>query len=148
MNNNEHAQWQVNRAIVAAQHALDQGDYSAFANHFMEDGQLFRPTSTDPLVGRDAIRAAYEKNPTDRLSRHVISNVQVTLLDDTEANAISYVMLYSTTQTADDKPVFGWPVERVLLGEYHDHWIRKFDQWLLAKRHALFTMNLTAGDAL
>ncbi|GAB3098034.1 nuclear transport factor 2 family protein [Aestuariicella hydrocarbonica] len=147
MNDTDYAQWQIERAIKAAQYALDQKDLVTFANYFTEDGKLFRPTSKDPVCGRDAIIAVYQNNPSERLNRHLLSNVHVTHMAEGVAHSVSYVTLYSATQTAHEKPVTGWPLQRALVGEYHDTWRRTSDQWLLSERRALFSINLLIGEA-
>lgn len=146
MNETRYLQSQIENAIIASQNALDQGDVVTFSNYFAEEGRLVRPAASDPICGRDAIMAAYQNNPPERLNRHVISNVQVNRVDEHEANSISYVTLYSATQTDQPKPVFGWPVERILLGEYHDRWRYRSGQWLLLERRAFFSINLQSGD--
>lgn len=147
MNDIDYAHWQIERDIKAAQYALDQKDLVTFANCFTEDGKLFRPTSTEPVCGRDAIIAAYQSNPSERLNRHLVSNVHVTHIEADSASSVSYVLVYSATTSNEDKPVFGWPMQRALLGEYHDIWQRVSGQWLLAERRALFSINPLAGES-
>ncbi|EAR08636.1 nuclear transport factor 2 family protein [Reinekea blandensis] len=140
MNQHELDCWRIERALVSAQYNLDQRDFNRFTEHFSEQGKLYRPTSATPLIGREEIAAAYAKNPAERFNRHTISNVFVSDISDNAAHSIAYVTLYSASQNEGGKPTFGWPVQRCLIGEYHDHWQRNGETWLITERRALFTI--------
>ena len=141
----------IEYTLVHALHALDQKRYIDFAQHFSTGAALFRPTSDTPLLGHDAIIQAYQGNPPQRINRHILSNLSVTLTDDNSASALSYVTLYSAdvTETDDgepeDKPVFGYRVQRVLVGEFHDQLAYIDQQWKITERRALFTHNASQG---
>lgn len=143
MNQHELDCWRIEQAIISAQYHLDQREFTRFSEHFVEQGKLFRPTSETPIEGRAAIVAAYLKNPPERFNRHTLSNVFVKDISDNHAQSVAYVTLYSASQRDEEKPIFGWPAQRCLLGEYHDVWQRHGDEWLLSERRALFTINVT-----
>ncbi|MEP4547030.1 MAG: nuclear transport factor 2 family protein [Saccharospirillum sp.] len=134
----EHA---IHRLVLDAQHALDTKAFDEFVQLFVPEGRLFRPTTPEPLVGREAILQAYLNNPPNRLNRHLVTNQRVTLLSDTEAHALAYVMLYSSDAGERESDVFGAPVHRSLVGEYHDHCVLTDDGWRLQERRALFVLN-------
>ena len=136
----------IEQAIISSQHALDQRRFDLFADYFALDGKLYRPTSSTPLDGRNEIRASYEQTPKDRINRHLISNISISLKSDYEASALSYVVLFSADPIRHDKPVFGYNASRVLLGEFHDEWIYKLDRWLISERRAVFTINVAEGN--
>lgn len=136
----------IEREIISAQHELDQRQYENFVQYFTEGGKLFRPTSDEPLVGRKSILESYKANPANRCNRHIISNVMVTMKGERQAMAVTYVTVYSADTTDEPRPVFGYPLSRCLLGEYHDQWEKHGQQWLLAERKAVFTLNTMHGN--
>lgn len=134
----EHA---IHRLVLDAQHAIDSKAFDEFVQLFVPEGRLYRPTTPEPLVGREAILQAYLNNPPNRLNRHLVTNQRVTLLSDTEARALAYVTLYSSEAGERESDVFGAPVHRSLVGEYHDHCVLTDDGWRLKERRALFVLN-------
>ena len=131
----------IHRLVLDAQHALDTKAFDDFVQLFTPEGRLYRPTTPEPLVGRDAIHQAYLNNPPNRLNRHLVTNQRVTLLSDTEAHSLAYVTLYSSEAGERESDVFGAPVHRSLVGEYHDHCVFTDDGWRLKERRALFVLN-------
>jgi len=102
----------------------DARDADALADMFVEDGVFVRPTVPDkPIKGREAIREQFRSRPANKLTRHVFANPVVTVLSETEAEAMSYVVLYTAT-LADDAmlPVQADPTQ--LVGAYNDHIVR------------------------
>jgi hypothetical protein len=69
---------------------MDLGRYDESAALFAEDGTWVR--GGNPTVGRAAIRAALDKRPADQISRHVVSNVTITVTDDDTAEGAAYFM--------------------------------------------------------
>ncbi|MDA7416293.1 nuclear transport factor 2 family protein [Xenophilus arseniciresistens] len=124
---------------TSVQH-VDDGNASAFAALFAPDAVLVRPNGS-LLEGRAAIEAAYAQRPATRLTRHLVSNVVVTLTDDTHAHARSYVLLWSSDLTEAD-PVYGRRADaRQLVGEFEDQLSRGADgQWQLQRRAARFVL--------
>ncbi|MDX1267905.1 MAG: nuclear transport factor 2 family protein, partial [Oceanisphaera sp.] len=53
------AEQAIHRLVLDAQHALDTRAFDDFVQLFVPEGRLYRPTTPEPLVGRDAIRQAY-----------------------------------------------------------------------------------------
>ena len=67
-------------------------------------------------------------------SRHVSSNVAVTVTSDDEAEALSYFALY---RYSEEKPrVPDLDDQPVILGEYRDQFRRTADGWRIANRRA------------
>lgn len=134
----EHA---IHRLVLDAQHALDTKAFDEFVQLFVPEGRLYRPTTPEPLVGREAILQAYRSNPSNRLNRHLVTNQRVTLLSETEAHSLAYVTLYSSEAGEREAEVFGAPVHRSLVGEYHDRCVLTDDGWRLQERRAVFVLN-------
>ena len=134
----EHA---IHRLVLDAQHALDTRAFDDFVQLFVPKGRLYRPTTSEPLVGREAILAAYRNNPPNRLNRHLVTNQRVTLRSATEAESLAYVTLYSSEAGELESEVFGAPVHRSLVGEYHDRCVLTDAGWRLQERRALFVLN-------
>lgn len=135
------AEQAIHRLVLDAQNALDTKAFDDFVQLFVPEGRLYRPTTPDPLVGREAILQAYLNNPPNRLNRHLVTNQRVRLLSDTEADSLAYVTLYSSEAGELEPEVFGAPVHRCLVGEYHDRCVLTEDGWRLQERRALFVLN-------
>lgn len=69
---------------------MDLGRYDETVALFAEDANWVR--GGNPTVGRAAIRQALEKRPPDQISRHVVTNVVITIVDDTTAEGAAYFM--------------------------------------------------------
>jgi hypothetical protein len=73
------------------------------------EGSMTRPTAPDPpSVGRAAILAAFESRPR-RTTRHICSNIVVTVVDRDEASATSAMLLFTG---ADAAPLVGGFADR------------------------------------
>lgn len=126
--------------VVRAAAYADAGDAQRFAQLFAEDAVLKRPNG-EPLEGRSAIAAAYQKRPTGRMTRHLLTNILVEMHGADTASAHSQVLLWSCD---DSEPVtvHGRKAHgRQLLGEFNDHFCSTADgHWLIARREARFVM--------
>ena len=59
----------------------DEALWEEVAALYAEDGSMTRPTAPDaPIVGREAILAAFESRPP-RTTRHITANIVVTVID-------------------------------------------------------------------
>jgi len=129
----------IDLVLRAAAYA-DAGDALRFSQLFAEDAVLQRPNG-EPLEGRSAIAAAYQKRPTGRMTRHLLTNILVEMQGADTASAHSQVLLWSCD---DSEPVtvHGRKAHaRQLLGEFNDHFCRTADgHWLIARREARFVM--------
>lgn len=119
----------------------DQRDFAAFAALFADSGTLYRPSGA-ALVGPAAIRDAYEGRPATRLTRHVCSNVRITVTSATTATGLSYVTLWGGN--AEDTPDghFGVAADaRLLMGEVEDAFVETPAGWRIQTRRAWFTFH-------
>src|ERR1700761_1546245 len=86
--------WECERLIHLYAMLNDAGDFDAMAEMFTEDGVFARPSQGDVLIrGKAAILAAYTSRPP-RFTRHLISSVVVTVEDQDNARAHSYLSLH------------------------------------------------------
>jgi 3-phenylpropionate/cinnamic acid dioxygenase small subunit len=133
----EAAAWMARAAIaelITRYAALtDAGDWDALAALYTEDGRMNRPTAPDEFVsGRSAILAAFRSRP-QRISRHMVANVLVTLEGDARARATSQILLF-TGRTADDGGLPLLSSAPPLVGTYDDTLVRTTAGWRFAER--------------
>jgi ketosteroid isomerase-like protein len=73
------------RLAVASYSLMDQGRYAETAALFTEDATWVR--GGKPVTGRDNILAALHQRPATDISRHIVTNVLVTVTSEREAVA-------------------------------------------------------------
>ena len=100
---------------------------------YAEDGLMTRPTAPDdPIVGHEALLAAFTSRPP-RASRHVVSNIVVTVESETEASGQSVILLFTGSEAeGGELPVkdAGAP----LVGFYRDRFRLTDQGWRFAER--------------
>lgn len=128
------------RLVLESAAANDRGDYEAFAALFTANGVLHRPAGA-PLRGAEEIVASYASRPSDRITRHVCSNILVEVESQQCARGLTYVLLYAAdgSQPANQFGVRCDP--RVLVGELDDVFERTHEGWRIAERNARFVMH-------
>ncbi|MEP7349815.1 MAG: nuclear transport factor 2 family protein [Sphingorhabdus sp.] len=90
----------------------DAGDWDAVAGFYTDDGRMSRPTAPDDFVeGRAAILAAFKNRPA-RTTRHICSNIRVTVESEDGATAASQILLFTGS---DQAPLVGSYVDRLVL---------------------------------
>jgi hypothetical protein len=88
---------------------------------------MARPTAPDqPIVGRDAILAAFKGRP-QRTTRHACSNIVIDVETATSARGQSAMLLF----TSADKPP--------LIGGFEDQFVLTDDGWRFAERRGTLT---------
>ena len=114
-------EWECAKLIAHYANLVDASDWAAVAALYTEDAVFARPTSPDqPLVGREAILAAFRARPP-RVTRHVCSNVVIEVDGADSATGVSAMVLYLA-----DKPP--------LAGSFHDRFRRTSEGWRFAER--------------
>ena len=123
--------WECERLIHLYAMLNDAGDFHAMAEMFIDDGVFARPTQADaPIRGRDAILAAYASRPP-RFTRHLITSVVVTVEDQDNARAHSYLSLH-TGQPGEALPRQAEPA--YLIGDFKDRFVRRDGVWKFSER--------------
>lgn len=121
------AEQEIARLITRFGLLNDEADWPAVAAMFTADARFVRPAGGDPLVGRDAIRAAFESRPP-RKSCHVIANVLVDVLSPAEATARCTLILYAAPAGVAEA------ASPALVGGFRDRLVREADGWKFAER--------------
>ena len=123
--------WECERLIHHYAMLNDAGDFAAMAEMFAEDGVFARPTQADvPIRGKAAILAAYASRPP-RFTRHLITSVVVTVEDQDNARAHSYLTLH-TGQPGEGLPRPAEPA--YLIGDFKDRFVRNDGVWKFSER--------------
>jgi ketosteroid isomerase-like protein len=122
------------RLVVDYTHLVDFGEAARIAELFTRDGVWVADGVR--MVGQAAIRAGFlaRQGVARRTSRHVCSNVAITLRGPDEATGLSYLVNYrhdSPAGSAERPAPAGHPK---YVGEYHDRFVRTQDGWRLAHR--------------
>jgi hypothetical protein len=127
------AEWDCTKLINRYTLLTDAADWEQVAALYTQDGLMARPTApASPITGREAILAAFLSRPA-RPSRHVVSNVVVDVVSDTEATATSVLILY----TGEAPSGGGLPTRNPsgpAVGYYHDRLRRTAEGWRFAER--------------
>ena len=87
-------EWECTRLINLYAQWNDEARWEEVAALYTEDGLMTRPTTPDKeVIGRAALLEAFLARPP-RASRHVCTNIVVTVENETEASAESVIILY------------------------------------------------------
>ena len=120
------------RLITAHCYAIDHNDAETFVGAFTADGEWRRPGG-EALHGHEALRAYFLARPPT-ISRHVCTNVVVTVTGADDAVGTSLATLYRSRATGAEGPApLGGPLGIV---EYTDDLVRTADGWRIRRRHS------------
>ena len=123
--------WACERLIHHYAMLNDAGDFNAMAAMFTEDGVFARPSQADVMIrGKAAILEAYVSRPP-RFTRHMITSVVVTVEDEDNARAHSYLSLH-TGQPGDGAPRPAEP--SYFIGDFKDRFAREGGVWKFSER--------------
>ena len=118
-------------------YSRDHNKANDYANVFAKNGVfLFRGQRFE---GRDAIRMRM-LDSAGQTTRHVMSNIQVTVESPEKASIVSYVTV--TIATNKELPIKASGT--TALGEYHDLCVKTVEGWKIQKRQ--FVDVFTFGD--
>jgi len=130
------------RLVLDFAYFSDWQDAEALAALFTPDGTMVRPAG-DALVGRDAIVNSYKSRPAGRITRHVCTNIRVTVESADRARGLTYAVVYSGDANTGPDRHFGIQADsRQLIGEFEDDFVRTESGWRIARRHARFVLHL------
>jgi hypothetical protein len=120
-------EWECARLINLYALLNDEARWDEVAALYAPDGVMARPTAPDqPIVGRDAILAAFKGRP-QRTTRHACSNIVIDVETATSARGQSAMLLF----TSADKPP--------LIGGFEDQFVLTDDGWRFAERRGTLT---------
>ena len=114
------------RLVLDFAYFSDHWEYESLGALFTEQGIMVRPSGTR-LEGRDAIVAAYRATPADRITRHICTNIRITVESPDRATGITYATVYSNSATPK-------------IGEFEDEFRRTPEGWRIASRIARFVI--------
>jgi SnoaL-like domain len=120
------------RLVLDFAYYSDHQQYESLAQLFAPDGVMHRP-SGDPLTGHDAILQAYRARPAGRMTRHVCSNIRITVESADRARGMTYAVVYSAT---------GLEKVEERIGEFEDDFVKTPEGWRFAVRRARFVMHM------
>jgi hypothetical protein len=127
--------------VVDCASIIDESRYDDLARIFSTDGVFARPTVPDePIIGRDAIIAAFKKRPPNKLAQHLVLNIRVRLTGADTAEGTSSIMLYMTDAATPFENGKGRKASGPLLGLYRDSYVRTTEGWRIADRRGRVTM--------
>jgi 3-phenylpropionate/cinnamic acid dioxygenase small subunit len=122
------------RLAVAYAVTVDTGRYDEFAALFADDGELAVTRGT--FKGPAAIKAAMEGRDPAVITRHVMTNVLVTVESPSAASGTAYLTLYKGAPPAGKKVVAGAAAQSV--GQYHDRYVKTAHGWRIARREVVW----------
>ena len=134
----EHA---CQKILLRSISTFDDRNFEAFADLFASDGVFVRANQpNEPLIGRQAILAALQSRPADRLTRHLCTNIEIAVTDSDHAVGRCYLYLFSAATSAPEA-VGGRPADsNQRLGEYRDKYVRTAEGWRIARRDGKVVM--------
>lgn len=105
-------------------------DHESLAGLFTEDCVFARPLDPDhPYHGREAVHAIF-RDRKPRLTRHVMTNVIIDVVSETEAKGSCYVTMVSSAET--ESPPY--PGEGVFFGGFDDEFVKTAEGWKFKSR--------------
>jgi len=119
----------------------DRQDYEALTALFDSNASLVRPNG-EALTGATAILKSYQSRPAGRITRHICTNIRISVLSPERARGFSYAVVYSANANDASEGHFGAKADaRVLIGEFDDEFVRTAQGWRFANRRCRFVMH-------
>lgn len=109
----------------------DDLDHQALADLFVEDCTFARPLDPEhPYYGKDKVHAIFRDRKA-RLTRHVMTNILITVESPTQARGNSYVTMVSAPD-----PEAKWPREGegIFIGAFDDVFVKTDAGWKFKSR--------------
>ena len=108
----------------------DNGDHAALAALFTPDCEFARPFQPDhPFHGRDRVQAIFRDRPPI-LVRHIVTNVLVEVISETEARGTNYLTMLSSHKSVEPPQAAG----AIYVGGFEDDYVKTADGWQFARR--------------
>ncbi len=117
------------RLVLAFARSNDDWDHETLASLFAEDCVFARPLDPDhPYHGKAAVHAIF-RDRKPRLTRHVMTNIVIDVISETEARGSSYVTMISSAGTEGPQPGEG-----IFFGGFDDVFTRTAGGWKFRSR--------------
>jgi len=129
-------EWELTQLIHRSQHALDHERYDELVALFTEDGTFDRLGQV--AEGRKGIAEVYA-NRHPFVTRHCVSNLLFTRVEEDEAEATMYVTDFVGQPPTNGLPVVFQLTEPVVLA-FDDLYRRTASGWLIHQRRASIVM--------
>ncbi len=109
----------------------DDLDHQSLADLFIEDCTFARPLDpAHPYYGKDKVQAIFRDRKA-RLTRHVMTNILITIVSETEATGNSYVSMMSAADPHEKWPREG---EGLFIGAFDDVFVKTSEGWKFKSR--------------
>jgi len=129
------------RLVLDFAYFSDRQDYESLAALFVPNGAMTRPNG-DELGSRDAIVKSYHGRGSGRITRHICTNIRITVESSDRARGLTYAIVYSANAARPPEAHFGIKADpRHLVGEFEDEFVRTDQGWRIASRQARFVMH-------
>lgn len=127
-------EWECRQLALRFTALSDRQQWREACALLTDDAVFARPTDPEnPLVGRDAILAAFESRPAGRVTRHICSNLVMTARSEMQVSGHLYALLYTGDRSDDDSTIIV-ANDKQLVGEFEDEYVRTEHGWRIAKR--------------
>ena len=123
-------------------HLNDMQRWDALSDLFIENARFARPTApADVIEGREAIRAGFKARPVGRITRHLITNLIVDVVDGDHARCRMYATLFTgDTANPAHNPAFGLLADHnKFIGIIEDDYVRTPAGWRIEERSGSIT---------
>jgi hypothetical protein len=124
------------RLIYEFFEAIDNRNDRHLQNLFVADCTYARPIEPNTIIsGIENVVKAFEARPGGRVTRHICSNVRITVESATHARGNHRVVLISGPDEPAAHPQFGFKADaRQLIGEFEDEFVKTAAGWRFASR--------------
>lgn len=122
---------------------VDAQDFERLRDLFSADAGFARPTEPDTLIrGPDNIVNAYLSRPRTRITQHLCSNIQITVLAPDRASGTTRVLLFLADAAEPEVPGKGRKAAASqLVGRFDDQFVRTAQGWRFAERRGRLLMH-------
>jgi hypothetical protein len=124
------------RLIYEFFEAIDTRNDRHLEKLFIADCTYARPIEPNTIIsGIENVVKAFEARPGGRVTRHICSNVRITVESATRARGSHRVVLITGPTEPAAHPQFGFKADaRQLIGEFDDEFVKAPDGWRFASR--------------
>lgn len=115
----------------------DTGDHAALADLFTKDCKFSRPFQPQyPFHGRDRVQAIFRDRPPI-LVRHIVTNVLVEAVSETQAYGSNYLTMLSSHASVEPPQEAGG----IYVGGFEDEYVLEDGRWRFASRAGMVALH-------